>query len=175
MIVSATKRSLWDRMLGAALLEAETYDEAAVVPALKGQALLVVIITSVAAGVGGLGGGLSGFLVGTFGGLVSWALYAIAVYWTAHKRFGVPRTADGWASTWRTLALASAPRVFLVFTFLPAIGILVGLAVHAWVLATTVFAVKPALDLDNRPALIVAAAGTATMLLVWSLFVLLIA
>ncbi len=63
MIASASRGTIIDRMLGAALLEAETYQEAAVAPSLRNQAVLVVAITALAAGVGNLGGGLTGLLL----------------------------------------------------------------------------------------------------------------
>ncbi len=59
--------------------------------------------------------------------------------------------------------------MFLVLTFIPAIGFLVGLAVHAWVLMTTVLAVRLALDLEIRPAIATALIGLLPMLLVWAL------
>ena len=118
MIASTGKRSIIDRMVGAALLEPEAYQETAMVPT---------------------------------------------------NRFGVPRTAANWGATWRTLALASSPRVFLVLTFVPAVGFLVGLAVYAWVLITTVLAVREALDLKIRPAIATALIGLLPMLLLWAL------
>jgi hypothetical protein len=169
VIASASKRSILDRMLGAALLESDTYHEAALVPSIRTQLVLVVIISSIAAGLGLLGAGLVGLVLGTVSGLVGWGLYAFVAFWTATKRFQVPRTAAMWNATWRTLALANSPRVFLVFTFLPEIGFLVGLAVHSWVLITTVFAVRSTTDLDVRPAIVTAIAGLVPMLALWAL------
>ena len=174
MIASTRKRSIIDRMLGAALLESDTYEEAAQDSSVRTQAILVVMITSIAAALGSLGGGLAGFVAGGFFALVGWSLYALVAYWTATNRYGVPRTSHNLSATWRVLALASSPRVLLVFTFLPAIGFLIGLAVHAWALSTTVFAVKAALDLDTRPAIATAVAGWLPMLLLWALVWLLI-
>src|SRR3972149_683978 len=146
-------------MMGAALLEPETYEQAAA----------VVVVTSVAAGVGNLGGGLTGFVLGFLGALLGWGLCALAAYWVATRKFGVTRTETTWSATLRGLGFASTPRLFLVFTFLPAIGFLVGLAVHAWTLITIGFPVKPTLDLEAPPAIAVALAGWLPMLLRWAL------
>src|SRR3990172_7985536 len=143
-------------MLGAALLEPETYEEAAVASSVWTQAAVVVVVSSVAAGVGNLGGGLTGFVLGFLGALLGWGLCAIAAYWAATRKFGVPRTETTWSAT------------------LPAIGFLVGLAVHAWTLITMTFAIKPALDLEARPAILVALAGCLPMLLVWALAVIIV-
>ena len=156
-------------MLGAALLEPEIYQEAALVPSTRAHAALIVVISALAAGLGSLSGGFTGLVLGSLAAVFGWGLYCFAVSWAATNRFGVPRTAATWGATWRTLALASSPRVFLVLTFVPAIGFLVGLAVHAWVLITTVFAVRLALDLETRPAIATAVIGLLPMLLVWAL------
>jgi hypothetical protein len=169
MIASASKRSLIDRMIGAALLETDVYQEVALLPSTRSQIAFVVIISTIAAGLGGLGGGLVGFVAAAFTGPIGWGLYVLASYWVATRRFGVRRTAANWGATWRALGLASSPRVFLVFALVPEVGLLVGLAVHAWVLITTVFAVKVTLDLETRPAIAASAAGLLPMLLVWAL------
>ena len=174
MIASLSKNSIINRMLGAALLEPEPYQEAALTPSIKTQALLVAIVSSIAMGLGSLGAGPMGFVLGTIAGLAGWGVYVFAAYRTATARFQVPRSTAIWGSTWRVLALASTPRLFLVFTLVPGIGFLVGLAVHAWLLLTTVSALRPALDLDTRPTIIVALSGWLPMLLLWVLLWLLI-
>jgi len=157
-------------MMGAALLEPETYEQAALAPSVWTQAAAVVVVTSLAAGVGNLGGGLTGFVLGFLAGLLGWALCAFSAYWVATRKFAVPRTETTWSATLRGLGFASTPRLFLALTFLPAVGFLVGLAVHVWTLVTIAFAVRPALDLEEaRPAILVSLAGWLPMLLVWAL------
>jgi hypothetical protein len=167
-----------DRVLGAALLEPETYEEAATGEtvwgeSLRGQALTIVLVTSLAAGIGVMGAGLNGLVAGTLAGLLGWALCAIGSFWMATKKYEVPRTAGVWGATWRGLALASTPRLFLVFTVIPGIGFLVGLAVHSWVLITSFFALRSSLDLDVRAATVTALSGWVPMLLVWAIVFLL--
>ena len=174
MIASASKRSIINRMLGAALLEPEPYQEAALTPSVKTQAVLVVIVTSIAVGLGGLGAGPVGFVVAAIAGLAGWGVYAFVAYRVAIARFQVPPSVTIWGSTWRVLALASTPRLFLIFTLVPGIGFLVGLAVHAWLLIATVSALRPALDLDTRPTVIVALSGWFPMFLLWALVWLLV-
>jgi hypothetical protein len=156
-------------MLGAALLEAETYQEAAVAPSLRNQTVLVVAITALAAGVGNLGGGLTGLLLAGLAAVIGWGLFALVAYWVAIKRYGVPRTHNNLSATLRVLGLASTPRLFLLFAFIPGIGFLVGLAVHTWLLFTAVLALETALDMHRRPAIVTAVAGVLPMLLLWAL------
>ena len=70
MIASAGRRTLLDRMLGAALLEPETYEEAALASSVWSQAALVVVLSSMAAGVGFLRGGLTGLVLGFLAALL---------------------------------------------------------------------------------------------------------
>jgi hypothetical protein len=156
-------------MLGAALLEAETYHEAAVAPSVKNQAVLVVLISALAAGVGSLGGGLTGLLLVGLAAMLGWGLFALTAYWVAINRYRVPRTYNNLSATLRVLGLASTPRLFLLLTFIPGIGLLVGLAAHAWMLFTTVLALETALDMAPRPAIVTALSGWLPMFLLWTL------
>jgi hypothetical protein len=174
MIASTGKRLFINRMVEAALLEPEPYHEAAAVPSTRVHAALIVAFTALAAGLGSLSGGLTGFVLGCLAAAFGWGLFCYAAYWAATKHFAAPRTVSSWGATWRTLAMASSPRVFLILSFVPGIGLLVGLAVHAWVLITAVFALRAALDLDTKPAISAAAIGVLPMLVVWALAVVLV-
>ena len=72
-------------MLGAALLRVNTFEDVEHDRGATVQAVLVVVIVSLAAGVGGLGlhtGGTSwdrGIIFGVVSGLISWAVWALAV------------------------------------------------------------------------------------------------
>jgi hypothetical protein len=160
---------VWDRVVGAALLEPEAYEEAAIGESMRGQALLIVFASSLAAGIGMIGAGLNGLIAGTLAALLGWGLCALGSYRMATDRYDVPRTPGVWGSTWRVLALASAPRAFLVFTLIPGIGFLVGLAVYSWVLITGFFALRFSLDLSFRAGLVSALSGWVPMLLVWAI------
>lgn len=169
MIASAARRTLLDRMLGACLLESEIYDEASYDDTLKTQATLAVLVTAFAAGVGALWGGLAGFVFGALAALIGWVAYSFATYWVATEKFAVPKTAKNLNATFRSLGLASSPRAFLFLTLVPEVGFLVGLFVHAWVLITTVFAVRVALDLDLRSSILSSLGGWLPMLVIWAL------
>jgi hypothetical protein len=169
MIASAARRTLLDRMLGAALLENDVYDEASYDDTLRTQATLAVAVTALSAGVGSLGAGLAGFIIGAFAAIIGWVLYAFATYWLATEKFAVPKTVKNLNATFRSLGLASSPRTFLFLTIVPEVGFLVGLFVHAWALIATVIAVRVALDLDLRSSILTAVGGWFPMLIVWAL------
>jgi hypothetical protein len=169
VIASTGYRSLLDRMLSASLLETEAYEHTALDPSTRTQATLAVSVTSVAAGAGMLlSGGLTGFALGTLAAAAGWVLCVLVAYRLATRRFGVPRTMSNLNAAVRSVGLATSPRVFLILTLVPEVGFLVGLAVHAWVAIATVLAVRVALDVDFRSALLTAGAGSGTMFLIWT-------
>jgi hypothetical protein len=69
--------SMVDRMVRAAKLDAELYEEVEADKGSLGQAMGVVVLSSIATGVGSGGlGGLSGFFIGTVGALIGWFIWA---------------------------------------------------------------------------------------------------
>ncbi len=69
--------SMVDRMIRAAKLDAQLYEEVEADKGALGQAMGVVVLASVAGGVGsGRLGGFSGILIGTVGVLIGWFVWA---------------------------------------------------------------------------------------------------
>ena len=107
--------SLVQRMLRAAKLDVNLYEEVEADKGATGQALLVVVLTSVAAGIGNISsGGITGLLSGTVFGIVSWVVWAYANYLLGAKLFKEPQTEANWGQLARTMGFASAPRIIMV-------------------------------------------------------------
>ena len=67
--------SFTDRMIGAARLEVRTYEEVEADGSATSQAMGVVLLSSLAGGIGSMGlgaGGLGGVVVGGIGALTAW-------------------------------------------------------------------------------------------------------
>lgn len=150
------KRSIIDRMRGAAMLDVATYEEVEADTTATGQAAIVVAISAVASAIGAAGpGGPS--IVGTLiGALLSWVLWAGLTYVIGDKVFGGTAT---WGELLRTLGFAQAPRVLLVLGIIPVFGLLVWLAVAIWVLIAGIIAIRQALDFSTQKALLTALIG----------------
>src|SRR5207237_9142205 len=71
--------SFGERMVGAARLERATYEAVEQDRTATGQALGVVVLSSVATGLG-LGAGLRGLIINTLVGIALWAVWAALVY-----------------------------------------------------------------------------------------------
>jgi hypothetical protein len=80
-------RRLTQRMLRAATLDVSLYEEVETDPRATGQAVGVVVLSSLAAGIGlGARGGVSGIVIGTLTTLLGWYAWAYLIYF-----FGVFR------------------------------------------------------------------------------------
>ena len=153
MIEATRQASIIDRMIRAARLEPQLYEEVEHDQSATGQALLVVVLGAIAAGIGALSGGIGGLIVGIIAALVGWAVYAFIAYWVGTNIFKGPHTSATWGELLRTLGFANSPRVLLVLTVIPIVGIFVGLAVFVWILVATVIAIRHALDFDTGRAI----------------------
>lgn len=153
------QRSLLGRMLGAAVLDTSVYREVTEDRFATGQALLVVVATTIMAGIGGLRAGVTGLVVGLVGSLIGWVLYAAVTYWLGSSIFRARRTPGALSGLLRALGFASSPRILLFLGFIPVFGIVIGVLVLVWTLVTTVIALQEALNLATGGAVVTAVLG----------------
>ncbi len=158
MLEATGQKSIIDRMIRAARLEPQVYEEVEHDQSATGQAMLVVVLGAIAGGIGALSGGIAGLVVGVVASLVGWAVYAFIAYWVGTNIFKGPETSADWGELLRTLGFANSPRVLMILVIIPVVGIFVGLAVFIWLLFTTVIAIRQALDFDTWRAI-----GTAVV------------
>ncbi|MFP3929003.1 MAG: YIP1 family protein [Desulfobacteraceae bacterium] len=138
---------LVDRMFRAAKLDPEVYEE---VEADKGafrQAGLVVVLSSVAAGLGSIAhGGLDGVVWGTVAALVSWFIWAYLTCIVGTRLLPEPTTEADYGQLLRTIGFASSPGLIRILGLIPGIAPLVFMAAGVWMLVAMVVAVRQALD-----------------------------
>jgi len=150
---SSTQSTLVDRAIRAARLEDAVYEEVEHDRDATSQAAVVVIVGALASGIGALGVvGVAGLLVGTVVALVGWAIYAWIAYFVGTRIFATEATRADGGELARALGFAQAPKVLLVAGVIPVLGGLVGLVVFLWLLATTVVAIRAALDFSTGRA-----------------------
>lgn len=140
--------SLTERMMGAARLNVATYNEVEKDETATPQAMLVVVLSSLAAGIGA-GGGVMALLLGTVVALAAWAAWAFVTYFVGVKLLAEPQTEADWGQLLRTIGFASSPGILRVLGLLPAVGGLLSFAVSIWMLVATVIAVREALDYES--------------------------
>lgn len=139
--------TLLNRMIRAARLDVQLYEEVEADRSSLGQAMTVVVLSSIAAGVGSVGTmGLGGILIGTLVALGSWYLWAYLTYFIGTKMLPEPQTSADLGELLRTTGFSSAPGLLRIFGIIPGAGGLVLLVASIWMLVAMVIAVRQALD-----------------------------
>ena len=142
--------SMVDRMIRAAKLDAQLYEEVEADKGSLGQAMGVVVLSSIAAGVGSGGlGGFSGFFIGTVGALIGWVIWAALTYFIGTKILPEPTTRADVGELLRTTGFSSSPGLIRVFGLVPGITGIVFLISGVWMLAAMIIAVRQALDYQS--------------------------
>jgi hypothetical protein len=134
------------RMAGAAKLEAGTYEEVEADRSATTQAMGVVLLSSLASGVGGLGAGEEGFIGGLLSGLAGWILWAFLTWIIGTKVLPEPGTRSDMGELLRTIGFASSPGLLRALGWIPIVGGFITMAALVWMLVATVVAVRQALD-----------------------------
>jgi len=146
--------SIQDRMVRAAKLDVQLYEEVEADQGALGQATGVVVLSAVAAGIGNLGtGGPLGLGIGTIGALVGWYVWALLTYFIGTKFLPEPQTRADYGELLRTIGFSSAPGVIRVFGIIPGLRALVFLVAGIWMLVAMVIAVRQALDYTSTSSL----------------------
>src|SRR5262245_11113663 len=139
--------SLWERMARAARFDAALYEEVEADPSTMRQAVLVVILASLAGGIGAAPeAGAGGLIGGTIGSLIGWYVWAFLTYYIGTKWLPEPNTQADVGQMLRTLGFASAPGLIRVAGVIPGLGIVALIVAPIWMLCTMVVAVRQALD-----------------------------
>lgn len=136
-----------DRMIRAAKLDVNLYEEVEADKNAMSQAVGVVALSSLAGGIGFMQtAGLTGLVIGTVGSLLGWYIWAFLTYVIGTKLLPEPQTQADHGELLRTIGFSSAPGMLRVFGIIPGIGGFVNLLAGIWMLAAMVIAVRQALD-----------------------------
>jgi hypothetical protein len=139
--------SFQQRMIRAAKLDVSLYEEVEADTGAMGQAMGVVVLSSIAAGVGAIGTiGVGGLLMGTLFALAGWYIWAYLTYIIGTRLLPEPQTRSDHKELLRTIGFSASPGVLRVFAVIPGIGVLISLAASIWMLVAMVIAVRQALD-----------------------------
>ena len=106
-----SKSSFQDRIIRAARLDSDLYEEVEADKGALWQAMAVVIFSSIAAGIGiGLKtGSFSGIITGSLASLISWYVWAYLTYFIGTKFLPEPQTQADLGELLRTIGFSSSP------------------------------------------------------------------
>jgi hypothetical protein len=145
-------------MIRAAKLETAFYEEVEHDPSYSQDALMVVIIAAVASAIGTFIGGLfstnffQAILGLIFGAAVSVGVYFLWVFLVHLIGTRLFKGQADFGEVQRALGFAWAPRAITILSFIPFLGVLIGILAWFWSVATGFVATRQALDLDNTNA-----------------------
>ena len=154
------KGDLVERMIGAATLDIQTFEEVEADPTATGQAAAVVAMAAIASGIGLAGEGLWAALVSPVWALVAWLLWAGVTFLIGTRLLGGTAT---WGELLRTLGFAQSPGVLYLVGILPLVGGLVRLILPFWILAAGIIGIRQALDFSTGKAILTTLLGWLVM------------
>ena len=135
-----------NRIYRAIKIDADLYEEVEKDKSATLQAGLVVVLSSLAAGVGAINLGASNFLLAPIMSLVSWYVWAYIIYFVGVKLFPEKNTKTNHGELLRTIGFSSAPGIIRVFGFTPELMTVTFIGSSFWMLACMVVGVRQALD-----------------------------
>lgn len=139
-----------DRMIRAAKLDVNLYEEVEADTSAMGQAMGVVILSSVAAGIGSISvAGGAGIFVGAIAALIGWFVWAFLTFIIGTRILPEPQTRADYGELLRTIGFSSSPGLIRVLGIIPGLNALVSLVAGIWMLIAMVIAVRQALDYNS--------------------------
>jgi len=160
-----------DRIIRAAKLDVDLYEEVESDRGAMGQATLIVVLSSLAAGLAGLQkAGISGILITTIGALAGWYIWAYLTYFIGTKLLPEPQTKSDPGELLRTIGFSSSPGLIRILGIIPGLTGIVFFVASIWMLVAMVIAVRQALDYNSTMrALGVCALGWVIQILIVAL------
>ncbi len=140
-------KDLLNRMIRAAKLDVNLYEEVEADKGAMGQATLVVVVSSLAAGIGGLTTLGIGAIIGTIIlALVGWYIWAYLTFLIGTKLLPEPQTEADLGQMLRTIGFASSPGIIRILGIIPGLNLIVNFVAAIWMLVAMIIAVRQALD-----------------------------
>jgi hypothetical protein len=134
-------------MVRAAKLDVNLYEEVEADKQAMGQAMGVVVLSSLAAGIGSVGAtGINGLLLGTIAALAGWFIWALITFYVGTKLLPEPQTEADYGELLRTTGFSSSPGVLRIFGVVPLLGTIIFVVCGIWMLVAMIIAVRQALD-----------------------------
>jgi hypothetical protein len=154
--------SLVKKMARATKLDINLYEEVEADTKAIWQASLIVMLASLALGIGiGIAGlfkmagvwSMLGLLIILIGSIILWLAWSLLAYFIGTKILKGPETSATIGELLRTIGFSIAPGALGVFVFIPVVGGIIWLVVSMWILIAGIVAVRQALDFTTGRAI----------------------
>ncbi len=140
----------FSRILRASMLDWKLYKEVEHDNRAIAHAVAVVIISSLAAGIGSRDpGDLLSLLSVTIGALIGWVFWALLTLFLGARIFPEPQTQTNFAQLLRTIGFSSAPGIVRLAGVIEPLRNTIFFMAAIWMLSAMVIAVRQALDFTS--------------------------
>jgi Yip1 domain len=148
MATESATNSFTMRIIGAAALDVAIYEEVEADRGATGQALLVVVLSSLAAGIGAPFGqtSLGNVLAVTIIAVLAWAAWALVTLQIGGRLMPEPQTNVDVGELLRTIGFATAPGMIRIFGIVPAAAVPSFVIAAVWMFVAMIVGVRQALD-----------------------------
>ncbi|NLD37331.1 MAG: hypothetical protein GX654_10730 [Desulfatiglans sp.] len=141
-----------DKMIRAARLDITLYEEVERDKTVTFESMMVVVLASIASGIGLMGkGGFAGLITGTLVALITWLIWAYLCFFIGTKFLPEQDTSADYGELLRTLGFASSPGIVRILGIIPGLGQIISFLAGIWMLVAMVIAVRQALDYKSTP------------------------
>jgi hypothetical protein len=139
-----------DRIIRASKLDVNLYEEVEADKSALTQAMGVVVLSSLAAGLGSItSGGPTGVVMGTISALIGWLIWSYLTYIMGTKLLPTPETKADYGELLRTIGFSSSPGLIRILGIIPGLRGIVFLVAGIWMLVAMIIAVRQALDYQS--------------------------
>ena len=136
-----------DRVVGAMKLDPNAFEDVERDPTAIGQAVGVIVLAAVAAGIGNVYyGGLRGIVGTAVTTLIGFLVWSLIVWLIGTKLMPEPATKADYAETFRVVGFSASPGLASILTIIPLLGYLIVVLIWLWQIAAMVIAVRQVLD-----------------------------
>jgi hypothetical protein len=149
MTTTTATNSFLQRLIGAAALDTAIYEEVEADPGAGLQAAAIVVLSSLAAGVGARGfseNTLPNIALISIVSLMAWACWALVTYEIGARLLPEPQTSVDIGQLMRTIGFAATPGLIRVFGVIPGVTIPAFAVATIWMLVAMIVGVRQALD-----------------------------
>jgi hypothetical protein len=139
-------RPFGDRLIGAARLRSDVYEDVEADTSATPQAAIVVCLSAVSLAIGESRAGLAFVAYAIFRELVAWLLWSGITYVIGARLLKGKAT---WGELLRTIGFAQAPGLLYALRAIPMLNAPVRYSVATWKLLAVIVAIRQALDFDE--------------------------
>jgi hypothetical protein len=148
-IPSTGRNTFLQRLIGAAALDVAVYEEVEADRGALTQAFAVVVLSSLAAGIGASGiwePSIGSVVFISIVSLIAWAAWALVVLQIGARVMPAPETRVDVGQLLRTIGFSATPGLLRVLAAMSAIAVPVFVVTSIWMLLAMIVAVRQALD-----------------------------